>query len=152
MNKKTTFSAVVEFNDGFEDTYDVELDKDICELTYDEVENAICNLVEKEHHYVFTDEDFANPKFKLPYKIVDIVINVDGNSYPVVPEDFDDTELKQSNVYEKYLVLPYARYSLTPECELYMDLISKGLIDKDSSPFDFDTYHSLLKQVKMHNV
>ena len=145
MNKKTTFSAVVEFNDGFEDTYDIELDKDICELTYDEVEDAIRNLVEKEHHYVFTDEDFENPNFKLPYKIVDIVINDEGNSYPVVPEDFDDSELKQSNVYEKYLVLPYARYSLTPEYKLYMNLISKGLIDSDSL-FDFEKYHSLLSK------
>lgn len=145
MNKKTSFTAVVELEDGFEDTFDVEFDKDESSLTYDEVEDAICNLVEKEHGFKFDDDELADPEFDLPYKIVDIVINDNGESYPVVPEDFDDTELKQSFVFDKYLVLPYARYGLTPEYKLYVDLMNKGIIDEDA-PFDYGKYHSIVSK------
>lgn len=145
MNKKTSFTAVVELEDGFEDTFDVEFDKDESSLTYDEVEDAICNLVEKEHGFTFDDDELADPEFELPYKIVDIVINDNGESYPVVPEDFDDTELKQSLVFDKYLVLPYARYGLTPEYKLYVDLMNKGIIDEDA-PFDYGKYHSIVSK------
>lgn len=139
---KLSFSAVVEFaNDNTNDTIDIELDKDISSLTYDEVEEAICNEVDQK--YGFSVEDFEDDD---PYCIVDLVINEDGESYPVVPEDADLKTLDKELDVKKYLVLPWARYSLTPECKLWMKMKKNGFVGEDE-PFDFEAYHKLVEDV-----
>ena len=55
----------------------------------------------------------------------------------------DDSELKNDKTFIKYLVLPDARYSLTPEAKLWMDLKKNGIIDEDAE-FDFEKYHKMV--------
>ena len=142
-NEMLSFSAVVEFaGDSSNETFDVEVASDINSLVYDDVENAICDAVDAKHGYSLDDfEDAA------PYKIVDIVINEDGESYPVVPEDADLEKLDNEIDASKYLVLPWARYALTPEAKLWMKMKDEGIIDEDA-PFDFEKYHRLVNDMK----
>ena len=148
--KKTTFSAVVELPDDYgcsEVTVDVEFDKDEEHLTYDEVVDAVYYKVDKmfgyksyedEEEYEFEREDYPT--------IVSLVINADdGESYPVISESMDDSELKKDKAFSKYLVLPEARYSLTPECKLWMELKKEGILDEDA-PFEFEKFHTLLEK------
>lgn len=151
IDKKTSFSAVVKLPEdifGGEDiTIDVELSKDEKCLTYDEVEDAVMQELYKRMPNVqhFTEE--ADPEYDDCWpEIVNIVINADdGESYPVVSESMDCTELKRSKTWTKYLVLPDATYCLTPECKLWMKLKEQGIISKDA-PFDFDKYHALVEE------
>ena len=114
-NAKTSFSAVVMFlDDGEEETFDVEIGKPVESLTYDEVEEAIWNAVDEKYGYDVKDFEEDNA----PYEVVDIVVNEDGESYPVVPEDADFKKLEAELDVKKFLVLPWAKYSLTPECKL----------------------------------
>ena len=150
--KKTSFSAVVEIPydydyDYNEVTVDVEFDKDEEHLTYDEVVDAVYYKVDKmfgyksyedEEEYEFEREDYPT--------IVSLVINADdGESYPVISESMDDSELKKDNAFSKYLVLPNARYYLTPECKLWMELKKEGILDEDA-PFEFEKFHTLLEK------
>lgn len=153
--KKTSFSAVVELPDDYdcsEVTVDVELDKDEEHLTYDEVENAVYDKVDKmfghqpygdeEDEYEFEREDYPT--------IVNLVINADdGESYPVISESMDDSELKKDKAFSKYLVLPEARYSLTPECKLWMELKEEGILS-EAAPFEFKKFHRMLEK-RQHN-
>ena len=141
MKNKSHFSAIVQLKNGFEDQIDVTLDKKATDLTYDEVYDAICNAVDAE--YMFSIKDFETEDDS-PYNIVDIVINEDGESYPVI-SDSDDVEQFTNSGYQKILVLPNAQYSLTPECKMWLKLKESGIIDKDA-PFDFAKYHALVKQ------
>lgn len=152
---KTSFSAVVklpkENYNGEDFTVDVELDKDEEHLTYDEVVDAVYNelfyqlpVLKVEVDESDIDDDDAWPT------IVDLVINsLDGESYPVVSESMADkiAMLDKDKSYTKYLVLPDAVYSLTPECKLWMQLKEEGIIDEDAE-FDFDRYHNLVKKQK----
>ena len=149
--KKTLFSAVVELPDDYnhsEVTVDVEFDKDEEHLTYDEVVDAVYKTVDKvfscrsyednEEEYEFEREDYPT--------IVSLVINADdGESYPVISESMDDSELKKDNAFSKYLVLPEARYYLTPECKLWMELKKEGIISKDE-PFEFEKFHKIIEK------
>lgn len=149
--KKTLFSAVVELPDNYnhsEVTVDVEFDKDEEHLTYDEVVDAIYKTVDKvfscrsyeddEEEYEFEREDYPT--------IVSLVINADdGESYPVISESMDDSELKKDKAFSKYLVLPEARYYLTPECKLWMELKKEGIISKDA-PFEFEKFHKIIEK------
>ena len=150
--KKTSFSAVVEIPydydyDYNEVTVDVEFDKDEEHLTYDEVVDAVYYKVDKmfgyksyedEEEYEFEREDYPT--------IISLVINADdGESYPVISESMDDSELKKDNAFSKYLVLPEARYYLTPECKLWMELKKEGILDKDA-PFEFEKFHKMLEK------
>ena len=150
MKNITSFSAVVQLPKAYaldditidveldKDTIDVELDKDEEHLTYDEVEDAIVQEALKKYCYDnLDDEDY-------PY-ILDLVINKDGESYPVVSESMDDSKLRASKEYTKYLVIPEAQYELTPEAKLCMQLKHEGIIDADA-PFDFEKYHSILEK------
>ena len=141
MDNKSHFSAIVQMKDGSEDQFDVTLDKNATDLTYDEVYDAICNAVDAE--YMFSAEDFE-AEDDSPYSVVDIVINADGESYPVVSES-DDVEQFTNAGYQQILVLPNALYSLTPECKMWIKLKEAGIIDEDA-PFDFAKYHALVKQ------
>ena len=148
-NIKTSFSAVVKLPEsigGEEATIDVELDKDEMHLTFDEVEDAILAKVEDEYGFSIAslDEDDIDDDSKFP-TVISIVINKDDGSYPVIAESIDDKALAKSKVFDKYLVLPYAIYGLTPECKLWMQLKESGVIDADA-PFDFDKYHSIIKK------
>ena len=148
--KKTSFSAVVELPDDYgcsEVTVDVEFDKDEEHLTYDEVVDAVydtvdkvfsCRSYEDEEEYEFEREDYPT--------IVSLVINADdGESYPVISESMDDSELKKDKAFSKYLVLPEARYYLTPECKLWMELKKEGILDEDA-PFEFEKFHKMLEK------
>ena len=149
--KKTSFSAVVELPDDYdcsEVTVDVEFDKDEEHLTYDEVVDAVYDTVDKvfscrsyednEEEYEFEREDYPT--------IVSLVINADdGESYPVISESMDDSELKKDKAFSKYLVLPEARYYLTPECKLWMELKKEGILDEDA-PFEFEKLHKMLEK------
>jgi len=141
-NVKTSFSAVVMFlDDGKEETFDVEIDTPIENLTYDAVEEAIWNAVDEKYGYDVEDFEDDNA----PYEVIDIVVNEDGESYPVVPEDKID-KLDVELDAKKYLVLPWAKYSLTPECKLWMTMKENGIVDEDE-PFDYEKYHSLVEVV-----
>ena len=141
-NVKTSFSAVVMFlDDGKEETFDVEIDTPIENLTYDAVEEAIWNAVDEKYGYDVEDFEDDNA----PYEVIDIVVNEDGESYPVVPEDKID-KLDVELDAKKYLVLPWAKYSLTPECKLRMTMKENGIVDEDE-PFDYEKYHSLVEVV-----
>lgn len=148
MKNKTSFSAVVELPKDYgpnEVTVDVELDKDEEHLTYDEVEDAIYDKVDKMFYYMrdSIDDEIDDEREDYP-TIVSLVINADdGESYPVISESMDRSELDSSNVYTKYLVLPDATYSLTPEALLWMQLKENGIIGKDT-PFDYDKYHRII--------
>ena len=148
--KKTSFSAVVELPDDYdrsEVTVDIELDKDEEHLTYDEVVDAVYYKVDKmfgyksyedEEEYEFEREDYPT--------IVSLVINADdGESYPVISESMDDSELKKDKAFSKYLVLPEARYYLTPECKLWMELKKEGILGEDA-PFEFEKLHKILEK------
>ena len=149
--KKTSFSAVVELPydyDYNEVTVDVEFDKDEEHLTYDEVEDAVYDKIDKmlgyqsygddEEEYEFEREDYPT--------IVSLVINADdGESYPVISESMDDGELKKDKAFSKYLVLPNAKYYLTPECKLWMELKKEGILDEDA-PFEFEKFHKMLEK------
>ena len=141
--KKSSFSAMVKDPSSDQEIpIDVELDKDEYSLTYDEVEAAIYQKLKEDHGIDYYDSCIDNEDAP---SIIDIVINSDdGNQYPVISESMDDAELKKSHAFEKYLVLPDARYSLTPECKLWMSLQKRGIIDANE-PFDFETYHELLE-------
>lgn len=140
-NNKLSFSAVIEFTkDHSNETIDVELNKNIDSLTYDEVEDAICNLVDEKYGYDI--EDFEDDT---PYNIIDIVINEDGESYPVLPEEDLNNFDKELDV-KKCLVLPWAKYSLTPECKLWMKMQENGLIG-ENEPFDYEKYHKLVEVI-----
>lgn len=138
----SSFSAMVMFlDDGEEETFDVELSKPVEELTYDEVENAICQAVDEKYGYTakdFEDEDYV------PYNVIDIVVNEGGESYPVVPEDADIEKLKAELNTKKFLVLPWAMYGLTPECKLWMKMRESGVL-ADDAEFDYDKMHKLVK-------
>ena len=140
---KSVFSANVVFKDGFDETIDVVIDKDDMSLTYDEVEYAIYDAVNKKHHFV--DVDFEEDA---PYHVSDIMILTDEGIYPVVPEDFDMKAIDNDKQYEKYLVLPYARYSLTPECKLWMKMKLDGIINENEE-FDFDKMHELINTINV---
>ena len=152
MKEKTSFSAIVELPNAYcneEVTVDIELDKDIDHLTYDEVEDAIYTKTIKEHGIsepdVYDNDDYDDADF---CHIINIVINEkDGESYPVISESMDDSKLKSSKTYSKFLVLPDALYSLSPECKLFMQLKEQGIIDEDAA-FDYDKYHKILEENK----
>lgn len=131
------FSAVVEFSDGENYTFDVEVAGDKSTIVYDDVEDAIYKAVEKEYPTYDDDPD---------YKIVDIVNYNDGVSYPVVPDDKTKAELElEFDPGTKVLILPRACYALTPECRLWLELKDTGIIDEDA-PFEFDKYHEMVKK------
>ena len=148
--KKTSFSAVVELPDDYnhnEVTVDVEFDKDEEHLTYDEVVDAVYYKVDKMFGYK-SYEDEEEYEFEREYypTIVSLVINADdGESYPVISESMDDSELKKDKAFSKYLVLPEARYYLTPECKLWMELKKEGILDEDA-PFEFEKFHKMLEK------
>jgi len=144
--KKTSFSAVVELPEDYgrdEITIDVELDKDEEHLTYDEVEDAIYSKVDIMFGSTYGDDGYEREDYP---SIVNIVINADdGESYPVISESMDDSDLKKDTAYTKYLVLPDAHYSLTPECKLWMELKKEGILDEDA-PFEFEKLHKILEK------
>lgn len=143
---KTSFSAVVELPNNEEVTIDVELNKDEEHLTYDEVEDAVYDVVQIKYNSPDPSIDIDDLEDDDYPHIVDLVVNAsDGESYPVISESMDDHELKKSKAVAKYLVLPEARYSLTPEAALWMSLKKEGIIDEDA-PFEFKKYHALVNK------
>lgn len=145
-NDRSVFSANVVFKDGEDDTVDVELDKSEVDLTYDDVEAALFDAVDKKHGYTFEDweEDEA------PYYFTDIMVLADDGIYPVVPEDYDTKLIDNDKQYDKYLMLPYARYSLTPECKLWMKMRENGILEEDDE-FDYDEMHKLVEVIETRN-
>lgn len=132
------FSAVVEFSDGENQTFDFEISGDESVIVYDDVEDAVYKAVEKEYS-VYEGDD-------IDYKIVDVVLYKDGVPCPVVSDDKTKDELKREfSPGTKILILGRARYALTPECKLWLELKDAGIIDEDT-PFEFDKYHEMVKK------
>ena len=145
MDKCTKFLAMVEHDDGSEETVSVTINKPVEKLTYDEVESAIYDKVDTING--LDDDDFIDEdgNVNVPYSIIDIVVeNAEDNEvYPVVTEDADFSKIEKSG-YAKYLVLPWAKYALTPEAKLWMELKENGIIDEDA-PFEYEKYHKMVQ-------
>ena len=68
--------------------------------------------------------------------------------YPVIGDD--ENEIKKleneikSHTITRFLSLPYARYSLTPEYEAYVKLVESGMVDASKVPFDYNKMHSIV--------
>ena len=120
----------------------VTMSKPIEELTYDEVEIAISDKFDKK---ISSSDQLRTELCK-----VQIIDEKDPNiQWPVFREDDPKiNDLQKSKTYKKYLVLPNATYSLTPECKLWMKLIEKGVLEEDSE-FNFEKMHSLLEDMRM---
>lgn len=122
----STFVAMIEFKDGHNETVEVELEKEDIELTYDEVLNAVFDLVDTRYGYDINDED-------VPYSIVDIQVIVDDGVFPVVSES--ETEklksLRADKNVSKFLVLPDAVYSISPQYKAFISMKENGLLKDD---------------------
>ena len=104
----------------------------------------MCNAVDEKYGYAIEDfEDRDNE----PYKVIDIVVNDVDGSWPVFPDDADIEKLRRELDVEKFAVLPWARYGLTPECKLWMAMKEDGIVDEDE-PFDYEKYHKLVSDIK----
>lgn len=106
-------------------------------LSYDDVLDAISELVEKD----YPQEYF--PKLEVDYST--LVIYDGGGAYPVFAESEAEKmadELKGH--FKKFLVLPECTYSLSEEYRLYERLVRGGMIDPDATPFDFERMKAVL--------
>lgn len=111
-------------------------------MTYDCVEFAAMDEMELRYpHDYYPKRDIDGYIF---------IKNEKGEWSPVVSESDKDgiNELKKSNTYSRFLVLPDATYSITPEYALYMAMTENGIIDKDKVDFDFDKMLKMLKMLK----
>lgn len=128
MKNKLDFVAVVSLGRGIKDlkvefSVNLENKKDELDgLTWDEVYDSAVETAEN----TYTVDDF--PKME----ITDIFIKKDGGEFRVLAEDHSEEDLKGCPG-GKILILPYARYSLTPEFEKYMKLSEAGLVNFEYS-------------------
>jgi hypothetical protein len=124
------FVAMIEFKDGRNEAVEVELEKEDIALTYDEVLDAVFNLVDTRYGYDINDEND-------PYSIVDIQVILDDGTFPVVSESETKKleSLRANKNVSKFLVLPDAVYSLSPQYKAFMQMKLNGLL-KDHVEFD----------------
>lgn len=120
----------------------VALDMDETELLWDDVVDAV---------YAAMDKDFpmdCYPKAEI-HEVFIIDRDDKAKRYPVVRSNDADKigELEKSKVYEKFLELPEAIYSLTPEYALFLRMRNEGLVSKETA-FDGDKMRRLLDNVK----
>lgn len=135
MSKKTTkFIAVIEFKDEHDEVIEVELSKPEEELTFDEVEDAVQTTVDKRYGY---NLDYCIENDDWPYTIEEIRVIAEDGIWRAVSESDEDTieKLKADREEKKFLVMPDAHYSLTPEYRMYLDLVKCGIIS-ESTPFE----------------
>ena len=116
---------------------EVSIAKSIEELTYDEVEFAITYEVSA-----------RNSADMLSFELQKIAI-VDEDDpmlqWPVFREGDPEIKIqKKMSCCKKFLVLPNALYSLTPEYELQMKLVDEGIMSKEDE-FDFERMHRVLE-------
>ena len=137
MKKKTytmNFKANVKLGKGLDPvSIDFSLstdnkDKELS-LTWDEVFDKAVEEAEKK----YSNEDF--PKMD----IENLFIVMENGIFPIVAEDADMKKVK-----EQTLVLPYARYSLTPEYKMFIELTEKGLIHGE---FDAEAMRKIIDVV-----
>ena len=108
-----------------------------CELTYDDVEFALMDEC---------DKFFPN----FDYKVDSIFLIKDNEKFPVVvEEDNEQIQRIKKLKYKKYLVLPYARYSISDEYKLYMSLCKSNILDPNNNIFNFDEMHTILENLKL---
>lgn len=120
----------------------VTLDSDETELLWDDVVDAV---------YATMDKDF--PMDCYPKAEIHEVFILDRDDkekrYPVVRSDDADKigEIEKSKGYEKFLELPEAMYSLTPEYALFLRMQNEGLVSEGIA-FDGEKMRRLLDNVK----
>jgi len=134
-SKKTAkFAAVVEFKDGHDEVIEVELSKPEEELTFDEVEEAVWTTVDKRYGYN-PDDYIENDDW--PYTVEEIRVIAEDGIWRAVSESDEKTinKLKADKEEKKFLVMSDARYSLTPEYRMYLDLVKCSVISEDI-PFE----------------
>jgi hypothetical protein len=112
-------------------------------LTYDHVESAAFDAMEK--------------RFPLEYypkrDVVDyIYIKDDTEWYPVVSESDKKTisKLSKDKKFSKFLILPDAIYSLSPELLLYLKMCDEGILNpKDKfGQFNYEKMHHIIEGMK----
>jgi len=116
-------------------------DEDYGHMTYDYVEFAAMDEMETKY-----------PNEYYPKSEIDgyILIKDDADEwYPIVSDGDKEgiKSLKKSNEYNKFLILPDATYSLSPEYLLYMSMVKNGIIDEKKVSYDHDKMHSLLEEI-----
>lgn len=141
------FKANVKLGPGKSEvvTFTVNLKKSDGRLTYDHVEFAAYDEIDKIY-----------PKEYFPKTDIDgfILIHDDwGDWSPVVSESnmYAIEELRKSHDYNRFLVLPDAHYSLTPEFSLYHKMVESKLIDEHLVPFDYEKMHKIMKMASEYN-
>lgn len=132
----TKFKCTVDLgpNSSAENIVYAEFDKDEFDLTYDEVIDELYSEMDEKYPTEFYPKAEIKDIFIIKHE------NGKDNEYPVLAES-QNTD-KYQLAFDKILVLPEARYSLTPEMKLYMNMVKRGLIDKDHE-FDFDEMHEI---------
>ena len=140
--KNFSVIATINRNDkSIETTIDFTIDtNDVSNLTYDEVEQAALNEIDK--MFDFTIDDYEDNYDLVSIDI--IMIHDDDGTFPVISEDRDPREVANENGVDKVLILPWATYSLTAEAKLWMKMKELGIISENSE-FDYDKYHKLLE-------
>lgn len=118
------------------------LDRDETELLWDDVVDAV---------YAAMDKGFpmdCYPKAEI-HEVFILDRDDKAKRYPVVRSNDADKigELEKSKGYEKFLELPEAMYSLTPEYALFLRMQDEGLVSEGTA-FDGDKMRRLLDNVK----
>lgn len=122
----------------------VTLPKCEAELLWDDVVDAVYGVMEKEFPFD------CYPKADI-HEVFIFGHNDKSKRYPVVRSgDVEKIkELDKSKTYEKFLVLEEAKYSLTPEYALFLQLQEVGLLHADDV-FDSKKMREVIDGVKGH--
>jgi hypothetical protein len=138
---KTTFIGKIHLSpiDLMAYTVFVTFDKELKEIFYDDVVDAIYDEMEKKYPEKYY------PKIKL----VDIFIETTENDkcmyYPVVGDEKYVNDYNK--LYSKVLVLPCYTYSLSDEYKLY-DILIKHNIFNINQKFEYNIMHDVLNEIK----
>lgn len=121
----------------------VTVEKDEEHMLWDDVECAVFDVMEK----MFPMEYY--PKAEV-HEVFILDHDDKAKRYPVVRENDEEAirGLEKSREYEKFLVLPEATYSLSPEYRLFLELNDLGLI-KDGTEFDIEKMRKLLETASL---
>ena len=141
---KHEFKFHVHLGPGKVETIEFELNppsKEEGHLTYDFVEFAAIDEME-----IKFPRDYY-PKSEIDGYI--LIKNELGQWSPIVSEGDSEgiKNLKKSNKYDRFLILPEATYSIAPEYALYMSMAENGMIDKNNVDYDYAKMHQMLQKL-----
>lgn len=107
-------------------------------MTYDHVEMSAMDEMDTRYPHDYY------PKCRIDGFIM--IKDDNGGWSPVVSESDTNSinDLKKSHEYDRFLVLPDAVYSLTPEFKLYLSMVKNGTIDENKVEYDYDVMHRIL--------